>query len=53
MQPLIEEHDFEIRLLKEFNKKLDALIDQTVSIDLDAKHCYNMLKEQVSFTITN
>ncbi|CAF0852507.1 unnamed protein product [Rotaria sp. Silwood1] len=45
-QPLIEEHDFELRLLKEFNKKLDVLIDQTVSIDPDAKHCYNMLKEQ-------
>ncbi|CAF4813775.1 unnamed protein product, partial [Rotaria magnacalcarata] len=24
-QPLIEEHDFELRLLKEFNKKLDVL----------------------------
>lgn len=46
-EPLIEEHDFELRVLKEFNKKLDALIDQTVATDPDAKHCYNMLKEQV------
>ncbi|UJR23536.1 hypothetical protein I4U23_026526 [Adineta vaga] len=45
-EPLIEESDFEYRLLKEFNKKLDAIIDQTVSGDPDAKHCYNMLKEQ-------
>ncbi len=49
-EPLIEEHDFELRLLKEFNKKLDTLIDQTVSIDPDAKHCYNMLKEQVKIS---
>ena len=46
-EPLIEEHDFELRLLREFNKKLDRLVDQTVSSDPDAKHCYTMLKEQV------
>jgi hypothetical protein len=50
---LIEEHDFELRLLREFNKKLDTLIDQTVATDPDAKHCYNMLKEQVKNKILN
>ncbi|CAF0900037.1 unnamed protein product [Adineta ricciae] len=45
-EPSIEENDFEYRLLREFNKKLDTFIEQTVSTDPDAKHCYNMLKEQ-------
>jgi hypothetical protein len=43
----IKEDDLELRLLKEFNKKIDLLIEQTVSMDLDAQHCYNILKEQV------
>jgi hypothetical protein len=38
--------------LKEFNKKLDALIDQTVALDPEAKHCFNMLKEQVDICIS-
>ena len=50
-EPLIEEHDFELRVLKEFNKKLDLLIDQTVAPDSDAQHCFNMLKEQVNSSI--
>ncbi|CAF0730614.1 unnamed protein product [Adineta steineri] len=44
--PLVEENDFELRLLKEFNKKLDAMIDQTVTNDPDARQYYKMLKEQ-------
>ncbi|CAF0821827.1 unnamed protein product [Adineta steineri] len=44
--PLVEENDFELRLLKEFNKKLDTMIDQTVTNDPDARQYYKMLKEQ-------
>lgn len=47
----IKEQDLELRILKEFNKKIDLLIEQTISMDLDAQHCYNILKEQVKIFI--
>ena len=40
----IKEDDSELRLLKEFNKKIDLLIEETISMDSDAQHCYNILK---------
>jgi hypothetical protein len=47
----IQEYDFELRLLKEFNKKIELLIDQTISMDSDAQYCYNILKKQVNVFI--
>jgi hypothetical protein len=47
IEPSIEEHDLELRMLKEFNKKIDDLIDQTVTNNADARDRYTMLKKEV------
>ncbi|CAF0814550.1 unnamed protein product [Didymodactylos carnosus] len=43
---LNDEQDIEVRLLQDYKTKISAQIEQIVSVDQDALHHYNMLKQQ-------